>query len=458
MRLAVLLVLTIVTAFTAFATDGDTTDVNDQDRLFQELVTLGAEPMTEESTYLLDYVMRDAPDIEKRIQTFDLFFETYPFTEYHATNLHAHIVFSSASATRVTRFAASLSAAAIRNYWEHVATGPDSLTPALLFLEGLYASDGVIEMDDIADGINDALRGRPVPLTPHLRGDMYSSVDILVAAMQCCVTLAVFKEENEIDRWLEIPSGMAHFVNATDVWLFDGDKLSDAHRSNLESIFSAIPNRLHHITVLFVPDALPFTAMDTPLRLPGMAIDIPFAPTEMMRDLSEQPPYVPQPPVPEFTMMALEQVMRAIVASRLPERQHLAQRAAAVMHVAIAMPAAPLAQLAPQDVLMRGTPDMFLAYLGAQWLANSEALLEAAIMLAEQGVVEPLYAVLLVADLLSGGGDTTLLFHIGHTGALTASETALRRVFLLPTVSYVNGIALGGRIWQYDMTGIALLQ
>jgi hypothetical protein len=271
------------------------------------------------------------------------------------------------------------------------------------------------------------------------------------------LTLGVFRSGGAVGQWLELPPRMTAFADAAGVWLFDGDTLTEAHARSLESIFKVVPRTLHGVCALLVPEAIPFSAENAPLRLPGVALDIPLAPMELMRDLSEMPPFVVQPLVPEFTIMALEQVMRAVVALRLAERQDLAQRAAHVMRLGVALPESPLANLAPAEILMSGAPDLFLGYLGVMWLVNSEALLESAIVLAEQGAPEALYALLLVADLFSVTGDATLLFRATPIGALTASETALRRFFQGPAVSYVAGIAVGGRIWQYDMSGIALL-
>ncbi len=436
----------------------DATEAEQRERLLQALAELGAAPMTQESEYLRELVMRESVDIAARVDTFDAFFTSHPFTEYHASNLEAHIVHGTSDPERMARFAGAFSAAALRFYWENVAEGVAAPASALFFLEQIYTANQETIVASVANGIDDALQGRPVPVAQHLRADSLSPPEAVADAMQCCITLGVFKGERVIDRWLILPTNTARFVNAAEgVWLFDGDVLSEAHKNSLESLFKAIPPALHGVAALFVPDAIQISAASAPLRLPGMALDMPLMQLDIMRDMSEQPPYVPQPPVPEFTLMALEQVMRAVIATRLPTRGDLAQRAAVVMRLAAAMPDAPTAQLTPPNILLSGAPDAFLAYLGVLWLVNAEAVLEAAIMLAEEGAREPLYALFLVADLCSMDGDATLLFRTTPNGTLTASETALRRMYLTPTVSYVNGIALGGRIWQYDMTAIAFL-
>ena len=397
--------------------------------------------------------MGDTTDVAHRIATFDIFLSDHPFTEHHLANLTAHITYGTADPDRMARFAGAFAAAAVRYYWETPKSA--SVTPALLFLERQFIAGNETVNKAIAAGINDALHDRPLPLREHFNTENLFP-EICTHAMQCCLSLGVFKEDRLVNQWLDIPERMGMFADNTGVWLFDGNSLSAAQVHSLESIFSIIPRAMLGVTALFVPEAISYSAATVPLRLPGIALDIPVVPMEMLRNFSEIPPYVAQPPIPEFTAQVLEQVMRAIITTTLPKRPDLIQRAAAVMRMAVALPDLPLAQLAPPKILM-GTPDVFLAYLGVLWLANAEALLEAAVMLAETGTPEPLYVILLAADFFSMQGDTTLLFHTLSTGTLITSETALRRAFLSPVIAYVNGIALGGHLCQYDMTTVATL-
>jgi len=450
-----ILVILLLAASAVEASEPEIADVAYRERLVQALIDLGAAPMQQESEFLRDHVMREAVDIAGRIAAFDAFLADHPFTEHHAANLEAHIVYGTAERERMARFAGAFAAAAVRCYWENVSLSPEAPLPALLLLERAYTAGDDKIIKAMAEGMDDALRSHPVKLAT-IFADANLPPGAHADAMQCCITLGVFKGDRDIERWLDVPKSAAAFVNATGVWLFDGNMLSDGHLRSLESIFKTAPPQIHGVSVLFVPAAVPFSAASAPLRLPGLALDIPPAPVDLLRDLSELPPYIPQPPIPEFTSLALEQVMQAIVATCLPKRPDLAQRAAAVMRLAVVAPDSPLGQIAPPEALF-GTPELFLAYLGVLWLANTEALLEPALMLAEQGVVEPLYAILLVADLFSEQENTTMLFRTTPAGMLTGSETALRRVFISPAENYVNGIAFAGRLWQYDMSEFALL-
>lgn len=112
-----------------------------------------------------------------------------------------------------------------------------------------------------------------------------------------------------------------------------------------------------------------------------------------------------------------------------------------------------LSPLVPHDVA-RGASEDYLAFLSFLWLADSQSVLEYAIMMAEQQQRIPLFALLLVADLFSGSGDTTWLYRTSPLGIILGSKTGLRRVSPVPGTQYVNGIVAGGRVWQYDMSGM----
>ena len=450
-----LILLTIVAA--AAADDlPDTFDSTQQERLLQVLSDLGVAPVAQESEFLKNHVMQDGVDLAARMAIFTSFLEKHPFTEHHAANLASHITFGTADRQRMARFAGAFAATAVRLYWEsNPVQSTLAPTQALLFLERLFITGDEAVNNAIAEGINDTLKGNPVALEEHLTAAA-TSAERYVDAMQSCVSLGVFRGDRSAETWFTLPRRMTDFVDATGIWLLDNGALSEAHVTCLQNIFKAIPQPMHAVSALYVPQAVPFSAASSPLRLPGIALDIPVIPEEMQRDLFVMPPYVPQPPLPEFMMLALEQAMKAVVATNLPGRPDLMQRTAAVMRTAVSLPDSPVAELAPPEIMM-ATPDVFLIYLGTLWLANSEALLEAAILLAEQGNTSPLYTVLLVADLFSRQGDATLLFRASPMGTFSASETALRRMFITPTAGYVNGIAVGGRIWQYDMSGIVAL-
>jgi hypothetical protein len=60
-------------------------------------------------------------------------------------------------------------------------------------------------------------------------------------------------------------------------------------------------------------------------------------------------------------------------------------------------------------------------------------------------------AVLLLADVLSGGNDTTLTFRTGTDGRVSKSEAPLQRMEVLPGVNFATGIAVAGEAWSFGI-------
>lgn len=428
-----------------------------QERLLQALIKMGEAPMTQESEILRAHVMQEGVNPSARISLFETFFSDYPFTAHHHTNLQAHLLYGSAEHASMARFSGAFAATAVRFFWAQV-NAETGRTPqpshALPFLESLYNNSSEEIRKATASGINDALHNNKLFLRPYLAGDAPVTLEMQVEAMQTCVTLGAFARDHNITDWLIVPEQTGNLADTSGVWLFDGGALHEENVRSIESVFSSVPDTLHGVVVLFTPEAMPFSAETAPIRLPGLALNIPLLPMDMLRDISYMPPYLSTPLVPEFTLAVLEQLMYAIQSNARRNRPDWFYRRDVMLRRAGAMPISPLDSMAPPEIV-RGAPDAFIAYTGALWMINAEALLEGAIQLVEsQRVREPLYALFLIADLLSSGSETTLLFRTSPAGTLNRREAAVRRIFLSPTTSYVNGIAVGGQLWQYDLSDL----
>ncbi|HRZ16335.1 MAG TPA: hypothetical protein P5141_02125, partial [Candidatus Hydrogenedentes bacterium] len=102
-------------------------------------------------------------------------------------------------------------------------------------------------------------------------------------------------------------------------------------------------------------------------------------------------------------------------------------------------------------------PGDFYAALGALWMVNSRLMLDAAATLFDAGEFEPVAAVLLVADLYSNGGDTTLLFQTNPSGVVSSQQAALRRAVLPSGRPYVTGAASGRGMLYFDLQELLTL-
>ena len=423
-------------------------------RLFDALVVMGTAPMTEESRELCEYVMREGLDVEHRASFLERFLTAHPFNANHAFNLEAHTRYSTVDRERMARFAGAFAAAGLRANWlQFESTGAMPQFP-LLFLESVFNTAAPEMREAFAQGIQDVLGQRKLFFSPLFALNTPYPGEMIHEAMQACITLGVFAKENKIGAWLDIPKNMEELFVRTGVWLFDGGVLGSEYYLVLESVFTAIPSSLHGINVLHLTEATGFTAVETSLRSPGLAIDIPLVDMMVLRETLLFPGALGVVPVPEFTATVLERVVGAVQATQFRLRSDLGQRAAAFMNRMAGAPDSAFAAFFPPEILQTAPP-MTFNYLCLLWLVNSQRLLEAAITLAEQQGRTPLYAVLLVADLFSNREDTTVLLRTSPTGVLFGSRTALRRASLTPDISYVNGIALSGRIWQYEMGDLA---
>jgi hypothetical protein len=153
-------------------------------------------------------------------------------------------------------------------------------------------------------------------------------------------------------------------------------------------------------------------------------------------------------PMPEFTAMTARQIAVLIQQRELMRRPELVLRRKILLETALIRANTPLRGfLAPGGY---SGPDDFYPALAMLWFNGAEIALQAAYALNVQGEVEPLYALLLTADLFSGGGDTTLLFAANSNGDIIRREAVLHRNSIVPGRAYVTGVAAGGTIISFD--------
>lgn len=223
------------------------------------------------------------------------------------------------------------------------------------------------------------------------------------------------------------------------------------HLLSLESVLNALPRTLHGLAALHLPEVTGISVKETLLRVPGTSMDLSRIGMDVMRNLPESYPGGPTRSIPEFTALAMEGLSQAVQTRQFNLRPHLYQRVKAFFTVMAARPDPAFTTLFPPNVIYR-SPEDRMAYLGYLWLADSRPLLETAINQAEQQrALARISILLLVADLYSELGDTTLLFKASPTGMLISEKTALRRAGFIPGAAHVNGIAVGGQLWQYDL-------
>ena len=423
--------------------------------LLKTLDELGLAPLPAESAALCEYVMQEDLDLRARVSVLDEFFVSHVFTEQHGYNLDAHLQYSSVDKKRLARCAGAFSGRSVRHALTSSAGGSPVPLRALPFLEAVFNRGPAEITEAVASGLQDALSEQPLSLLPFLAPDTPYPREAIADAMQTCLTLGAFLGERDSGAWLETPTDTAAFHKRTGVWLFDGSALAPEHLVCLESLFTSVPKALHALVAVHVPEATGFSTNDPLLRVPGMSIDLSPVDLGLLRDLPENHPGETVRTIPEFTALTLERLAFVVQTRQLTQRPDLYQRCNFFFSLMTQKADPTFTMLFPPEIVY-GTMEQRLAYLGYLWLTNSQARLEAAVNQAEQQRARAaLYAFLLIADIYSGLADTAPLFKISPTGMLIAEKTALRRQGTSAQSMHINGIAVGGRIWQYDMGDMA---
>lgn len=423
-----------------------------QVRLLQALAEMDAAPLAAESPEVCAYIAREDLDLEARAALLDRFYQDHVFTEYLGYNLEAHLLYSTADQEKMARFAGSMAASALNRIW---ASAADSTTvepdTTLLFLESVFNKGNVSIATAMAEGIDDILAAHPLNLVPFLAPASSYPRAILLDAMQTCITLGVFLEKKEGANWFELTQNTATFFERTHIWLFDGGALSAEHLENLECLFNAIPISLHGIMVLHFPEHTGVGVEETTLRVPGISLNIPAIEMDILRELPVFTEDTPPAFIPEFTAVLLESLSRAVHTRQFGLRPDLYRHMQTFFSLMDTRPAPEFLSFFPPQ-LAHHTPEERMAYLGYLWLANSRTLLETAVSEVEQRQARSLlFALLLEADIWSETKDATLLFRTNPAGVLFTERTALRRGGAAPDTLHVNGIALSGKIWQYEL-------
>ena len=295
----------------------------------------------------------------------------------------------------------------------------------------------------------------PVPASPPMTdkqadADKFKKADTRAVpgaafpapAMQVAITLGYYAGPENIGRWMRLPELSLRIYQASGVWVFDGGALTPPQALSLGSLLSAMPTAVTGVSVITMMP-LPFT-----LRAAGMVLSVAPVSPELQRPPVELPPGAMLPSIPEFTATVARTLGEIIQQRELARRPELAKRRDILLLTAEGRANSLLAAfLAPGGYA--GANDFFPA-LTVLWLTDSETALQAASATIDQGEYEGIYALLLLADLLSGGGDATLVFATNSAGQVMGSETALRRNFVAPGQGYVTGVAAGGRMFFFD--------
>jgi len=314
-------------------------------------------------------------------------------------------------------------------------------------------------------GLIATLAGRKIDVTPLLlQTPPQINSDRARMGMQVCLMLAGYARGNvqagaggvasrppELTSFLKLPERVAGFWMRRGVFLFDNNGLTPAHTDILDSLLASFPWELHYADALTVgefyrldPFNLGLVSIGSLVPVTPIALNVPTSPEEWVTRRGG-------PVVPEFSASAAVSLMRTIQAVQFSQRPYLAARRDAVLDRYGAKRAAYLRQTVPPGVYLE-RPDELLPLTAYLWFISSADTFRMALdylVLAEEGPVESL---LLLADVLSGGGPATLAVGIAPNGIVSSTPSAVVRLPDGPAgPGPVNGLTLRGRPWVFVM-------
>jgi len=332
-----------------------------------------------------------------------------------------------------------------------------SITTPLAWLEGIRASLPAEDSNAVFDAVAQSLFAQPANLQPFLQAGDAANPDAARAAIQTALTLAAYAPPEGrvrlIDTILIMPESTQAFWRQHGIFLFANGTLTPAHIESLNSLVAAIPQRLHDIVAFVVTSAYGLTLFNANLVTDGQVVFIPAIPMDLFSNPEEFIPQVGQSAAPEFTATAAVIMMRAIQNVQFAQRPDLAARRNTLLAKADLRAASYLRQYLDPSVY-QNDPDVLLPATAYMWFIDSQRAFNMALHFFNFYEAGALEAVLLVADMLSGGTDTSFMFNIDATGRVFSAPTAVRYT-LMPDagaggITYLTGIDALGLTFNFD--------
>lgn len=377
------------------------------------------------------------------------FAEIRTFTPGHATFWGAAVANGGADAAKFAqascRFAIEGLAACLRRE-------PADLTAAGTALQWLDQAALWLGPERIAP-VEEAIRAafeEPLDLRPLIAPDGAYGLNGLQLGIQTALSLGNLVEPALFNKLVTLPESTRALFAQRGVFVFDNGLLNPMQLQSLDSLLAAFPAPLHQVIALVVPEGIRTGAAQLNLVSPRQVIDIAAIPMDVLSDPSEFIPRAGQPIAPEFTLAAAVQLLRAAQRVQFSLRPDLAVRRDAILGRADLRRERYVRRSIPPDVYL-SDPDELLPQTGYLWMIDSSLAFYQAMELLKLRENEALDAVLLLADMLSGGGGSTLLFSTDPLGHVVSEETALRRVAATPDLAFTTGIGVAGRLWTFDL-------
>lgn len=266
------------------------------------------------------------------------------------------------------------------------------------------------------------------------------------------------------------------FWESRGILLFDNGSLDMAQLSSLDLLLTVIPSELHGIGAFIVPAATaisPGASFTTPVQI----VYLELIPTGVTTNPEEFPQRIGQPVASLFTVTTAASMIRAVQDVQFARRPELRARRDMILANARGKRERFLRryQITPPAVYYND-PDALLPSVAYPYFIDSSRAFAMGMLLFELEKQEAIDSFLLLADMLSGGSNMTILYAADPLGRISHSRASLSRLYLsqvrqaapddlgfagnyVPANFYIcNGIAINGFqfLFEPDPQGISL--
>ena len=290
-------------------------------------------------------------------------------------------------------------------------------------------------------------------------------------ALQLGFVLATYAPEGEsgtqlVGRLLQLPDLQRIFWESHGMFLFDGGELSPAQIESLDALVGLIPTELHRIVAFVVPDGTGIDPRQPGLNAPGQLVFLPLFPEDQMTDPSDFSRRAGQPVAPLFPIVAAQEIVRAVQAEQFRVRRDLVTRRDLVVNHAGKRQGQYLRKSIPPSRFVE-QPDELLPSIAYMWFVDTRRTFRTALDYFGLDQRDPMDSFLLMADLLSGGGNTTPLFTTDELGGVVRNDVPIGRVRLsevrvprpdlftatrdpvIANLVFVNRLVIDGAEWMF---------
>lgn len=396
------------------------------------------------------------------------YFQSHPFTAAIGELWTRAIAAGGPTADRLAVLSGLNGAAALGAYVPPLrdrdeASAYDSVAQALTYLTQLQPLLAPTARKAVFDAIRAQIPGTLEGLMPAAGSPPVAGEARILLGAQLAVTFAEYAPDPAaLAQLVGLVGAGARFHAAHGLLLLDNNALDAQQLASLDNLLRVIPSNLHAVRVIAVPEGTGIGPGGSTLALAtGQVVYVSAIPMNVFTSPGEFIAVSGQPVAPLFTITAAQAMTGAIQAIQFARRPELRIRRDAILWSAGTRAAAYLRRSVAPAVYIRD-PAELLPAVAYMWFVNSEAAFLTASGLMALGQYETMDQVLLLADMLSGGGGEAPLYATDLAGQVFRVTTPVARTVVTRIaapvgagtggVPYLNGIVMDGMRWRFDIS------